>query len=106
MYYVNTWNQPNTQAVSMFGGLNKLLTDRSQTGDNTYWVSGMFGSYTDGTVKLYSKIPLSPLGNSNGDVANQISVANTKIQTVLNTLNSQGFKLKQYFYMMPIYPSN
>lgn len=106
MYYLNTWSQPNKEAISTFGGLNKLLTDRSQTGDNTYWVSGMFGSYSNGNVKLYSKIPLTPSGNTTGNVAQQIDAATTKIQTVLNILNTQGFKLQEYFFLMPVYQSN
>lgn len=97
MYLLTTWDAPSFDTVNMFSSFNKLLNSKKQSGDNTYWINGVYGEYLNNKVTLYSMLPknIAPT-----------TVSTTLQDKVFAQLTAKGFKFSQYFYLTPIYSNN
>lgn len=110
MYLLTTWtsNSPK-ENVDMFGELNKIIDNKKNGGDSTFWVNSVYGSYNDtiisgSTIKqvvLYSELPKNY----------QLIDSQNKVLSILNKLSSYTstnmLKLKTvYFYLTPVYSNN
>lgn len=97
MYLITTWDAPDFDTVNMFASFNRLLSAKKQSGDNTYWVNGVYGSYIGNQVTLYSLLPQQVAPSTITDILQN---------KVFLQLKTQGFTFNKYFYITPIYSNN
>lgn len=97
IYLLITWNSTNQYDRNLtFTGLNKILNNKKNSGDATYWININFGEYINNQAKLYS---LTPQGVD-------VNKAQTNISNIINNLSSQGFVMGNNFYLAPVYMYN
>lgn len=99
LYLLTTWNNADKVGMdssSIFGGLNTLLNSNKNDGDKVFWTTAIFGLYKSGKITIYSLLPQ----NLNPATVNQNTLG------VINTLEQNGFKMGNYFYLSPVYMYN